>query len=310
MMPIQTIKNHLVRRGPDSALVQAALKAYGRLHGFSISFLNDLVSLRKGNQDMLLAKSYYVQIPIMMECYQLFFDTIAGKEDAGRRVLDFSVPGLHEYKRSGVAFHFPSVPEDDVMDAYTYWYTPRSGDVVWDAGAHAGATSYFLSQLVGPHGKVYAFEPDDRNFEYLIRNIEMHDMKNVVPVKKALSDKTGTATFHMDGTMNAGIGEYLVYSGSGCFKTVPTITIADACREFGEVPAYIKMDIEGAELPFVKGGADFLRKNPIHFAIETYHRVDGEYTYKSLEQIFPTLGYEVESSAKWGQMFTWARPKI
>ncbi len=308
-MAMKTIKQYLVRRGPDSALVQGALKAHGRLHGFKVSFSDNRIFLRKLDREMILSKSYYVQVPIMLDCYDLFFDAIVGSESNGRKVLDFSGPGLHRYKKSDVALHFPSVPEDDVMDAYTHWYSPRPGDIVWDAGAHAGATSYFLAQLVGPRGKVYAFEPDDDNFEYLLRNIEMHHLTNVVPVKKALCDKTGTVTFHMDGTMNSGIGDYLVYSGAGKFKKVPTLSIADACSEFGAVPAYIKMDIEGAELASIRGAAEFLKSHPIHFAMETNHLVDKEYTYKPLERLFPTIGYEVSSSNQWGQMFTWARPR-
>jgi FkbM family methyltransferase len=307
MHAMQTIKQHLVRRGPDSALVQGSLKAHGRLKGFKVRFSDDRIFLQKLNRDMILSKSYYVQVPVMMECYDLFFDTIDGIESQGRIVLDFSGPGLHRYKKSNVAFHFPSVPEDDVMDAYTHWYLPRPGDVVWDAGAHAGASSYFLAQLVGPSGKVYAFEPDDDNFEYLLRNLEMHHLTNVVPVRKALCDKTGSATFCMDGTMNSGIGDYLTYSGAGRVKTVPTLSIADACSELGAVPAYIKMDIEGAELVSIRAAAEFLKSHPIQFAIET-HLVGKEYTDKPLEQLFPTFNYEVSSSNWKGQVFTWARP--
>jgi len=306
---MKTIKQYLVGRGPDSVLVQGALKAHGRLKGFKVKFSDNRIFLRRLDRDMILCKSYYVQVPVMMECYDLFFDTIVGSDFNGRKVLDFSGPGLHRYKKSNVAFHFPSVPEDEVMDAYTHWYSPRPGDIVWDVGAHAGASSYFLAQLVGPYGRVYAFEPDDDNFEYLLRNIEMHHLTNVVPVRKALCDKTGTATFHMDGTMNSGIGDYLTYSSAGPVKTVPTLSIADACSEFDVVPTYIKMDIEGAEVASIRGAADFLRSHPIHLAIET-HLVDKEYTDKPLEQLFPTFGYEVSSSNMWGQMFLWARPKV
>ena len=115
--------------------------------------------------------------------------------------------------------------------------------------------------------------------------------------------------FQVDGTMCAGIREYLVYSGEGETRTLPTLSLADACDKLGQVPRYIKMDIEGAELAVICGAKEFLEKHPIHFAIETYHRVGGEYTYKALERFFPTIGYEVESSATFGQMFTWARPK-
>jgi FkbM family methyltransferase len=52
-------------------------------------------------------------------------------------------------------------------------------------------TAYRLAKMVGPTGRVYAFEPDETNFEYLLLNIEMHGLSNVTPVKAALSDKTG-----------------------------------------------------------------------------------------------------------------------
>jgi FkbM family methyltransferase len=305
---MKTIKQYLVQRGPDSALVRGALKAHGRLHGFKVNFSGDRIFLQKSDRDMILSKSYYVQVPLMMESYELFFDTIVGSDSNGRKVLDFSGPRLHRYKKIDVAFHFPSVPEDDVMDAYTHWYLPRAGDIVWDAGAHAGATSYFLAKMVGSSGRVYAFEPDDDNFEYLLRNIEMHHLTNVVPVKKALSGKTGTVMFDMEGNMCSGIGDYLVYPDARHLKAVPTLSIADACNEFGTVPAYIKMDIEGAELASIREAADFLKSHPIHFAMETNHLVNNEYTYKSLDRLFPTFGYEVSSSNEGGQMFTWARP--
>jgi hypothetical protein len=47
----------------------------------------------------------------------------------------------------------------------------------------------------------------------------------------------------------------------------------------------------------------------VNFAIESYHRVDGDYTYKRLDPIFAEIGYEYLSSDEFVQMFTWARPK-
>ena len=308
-MRLQSLKSYLVSLGPGSPLVRAALRAHGGLHGFKVHFSDTAISLQKKNREMILSNAQYVQVPIMMECYELFFDTIEPLISNGREVLDFSKPALQKYKRNGLSFHFPSVPEDDVMDAYTHWYSPKPGDVVWDAGAHAGATTYFLSQMVGLTGKVYAFEPDEFNYSYLSRNLEMHRAQNVVPLGYALDGSTGSVAFQVDGTMSAGIREYLVYTGEGQTRMVPTLSLADACQKLGQVPAYIKMDIEGAEVAVVCGAKDFLEKNPIHFAIESYHRIGGEYTYEALNRFFPTIGYEVESSDRFGQMFTWARPK-
>jgi hypothetical protein len=47
----------------------------------------------------------------------------------------------------------------------------------------------------------------------------------------------------------------------------------------------------------------------VNFAIESYHRVDGEYTYKKLDPLFAEIGYDYTSSDIFKQMFTWARPR-
>jgi len=305
---VQQIKENLVRRGPEDPLVRTALKVHARTHGFRVRFAGDKISIVRGPREMILNKSEFVLVPIMMECHDLYFRTINNRPENGREILDFSVPGVHSYKSNGTAFHFPSIPEDDVMDAYTFWYVPQAGDVVWDAGAHAGATTYFLSQLVGSTGRVLAFEPDDIGYSFLLKNIEEHGLANVTPVKKALDRRSGTASFNMDGTMAAAIHDYLTYSPNAHLKSVPTVSFADACLEFG-VPSFVKMDIEGAEVAVIEGARDFLTSHPIQFAIESYHLVGGERTYKQLDAIFPKIGYEVFSSNKFGQMFTWARPK-
>ncbi len=307
---LQFVKDYLVGLGPDNALVQTALRLHSRTHGYGLEFTNNRITVHKANRELVLSKAHYVQVPIMLECFDLFFNTIEGEIVSGRKVLNFSEPGLHRYVKSQAAFYFPSIPEDDVMDAYTHSYRPQLGDVVWDAGAHAGATTYLLAQMVGPSGRVYAFEPDDLNYEYLVRNIELNQLYNVIPVKKALAGSTGTAEFNMDGTMCAGLSEYLVYSDKRLFKTVPTITLPDACEELGEAPKYVKMDIEGAEVAVIEGAQSFLRSHQVHFAIESYHRIDGELTYKPLERLFSSIGYSVRSSNEFGQMFTWAEPSL
>jgi FkbM family methyltransferase len=296
---LQQIKDYLVSRGADSRLTQMALSLHGRRLGYAVDFSDPTrIWLEKGNRRLALAKRDVTFVPIMMEVIDLFFDSIQSTVVNGKETLDFSAPAF-----------FPSIPEEDPLDQYTYWYTPKPGDVVWDAGAYSGATTCLLASLVGPTGKVYAFEPDDLNFVYLEKNIAHHGITNVIPVRKALSGKTGTTTFFMDGTMASGIRDFVVYSDSKHNKEVPTISMEDACRELGCVPAYVKMDIEGAELSFVEGAKEFLRTHPVHFAIESYHKVDGEYTYKKLDPIFEEIGYEHLSSDVFKQVFTWARPR-
>ena len=167
---------------------------------------------------------------------------------------------------------------------------------------------FFLTQLIGPTGKVYAFEPDEVNYGYLLRNINEHSLLNVVPVKKALAGKTGDAVFSMEGSLGSGVADCLPHVEAYQLKTVQAVTIRDACEQLGEVPKYIKMDIEGAEVEAIEGSLEFIRKQKIHFVLESNHRANGEMTYKALDRLFAKIGYDVWSSDKFGQMFTWARP--
>ncbi len=284
---LQKLKDYLVGLGPKNRLTQIALSLHARRLGFRLDFSDPKrIWLEKGNRRLALASRDLTFVPIMMEVIDLFFDSIQPTVVDGKETLDFSQPAFHTYKRSGMGFFFPSIPEEDPLDQYTYWYTPQPGDIVWDAGAYSGATTCLLASMVGPTGKVYAFEPDDLNYTYLEKNIAHHGITNVIPVRKALSGSSGTTTFFMDGTMASGIRDFVVYSDTKHNKEVETISMEDACKELGCVPSYIKMDIEGAELSFIEGAKEFLKTHPVHFAIESYHRVHGDYTYKKLDPIF------------------------
>lgn len=305
---LQGIKTRLVEMGPKSSIARFTLGVHCRSHGFRLAFEGDKVSLKRGDSQVVLAGDQLKAVPFMMENFDVFFRTFDVPRTNGRRVLDFSEPGFHRYRREGVGFHFPSIAEEDVMDAYTHWYLPRPGDVVFDAGAHAGATSYFFSKMVGPTGRVYAFEPDENNYKFLLRNIELHSLKNVTPVKRALAGTTGELLFSMDGTMGAGLQDYLVYPDKQAVKPVQAATLADICAELDVCPNYIKMDIEGAEVAVLESSSEFLRTHPIHFSIESNHRVNNVYTYHALDRIFAATGYRVKSSEEFGQMFTWGGP--
>jgi FkbM family methyltransferase len=305
---VRWAKDYLVKLGPNNVLVQSALRMHGLRSGYGVTFAKDTITILRDKRKMILNKAEYVQVPIMMECYDLFFNSIASTEIGGTDVLDFSKPGLQRYRKNGESFYFPAIPEDDVIDAYVHSYAPKAGDIVWDAGAYAGASTYFFAEMVGPSGKVYAFEPDLNNYQYLLKNIELHKMTNVIPIRKALSGSTGTAEFEMNGSMSSALSDFIAYSENRTVQKVETLTFEDACTELGGAPNYVKMDIEGAEVAMVQSSLEFLKANPVHFAIESYHRVDGELTFGPLEKLFASIGYQVWSSDQYGQMFTWAKP--
>jgi Flp pilus assembly protein TadD len=67
----------------------------------------------------------------------------------------------------------------------------RPGQVVVEAGANIGAHTLVLSQLVGPAGRVYAFEPQRVVFQILCGNLALNGCLNVVCREVALGDQPG-----------------------------------------------------------------------------------------------------------------------
>ena len=180
---------------------------------------------------------------------------------------------------------------------------------VFDVGAHAGFTTCVFARMVGPSGRVVAFEPDASRLASLEKNVGDQRISNVTIVRKAIDAKTGTAIFNADGTMGAGLVEHSVYGNTGRHTTVETLSLEDACSQFG-VPQFVKMDIEGAEIAVIQSAAEFLKAHSMHLAFDSYHRMrDGRFTWMLLEPMLRSLRYEVGSSAEFGQMFTWAKAR-
>src|SRR5438128_7943415 len=75
------------------------------------------------------------------------------------------------------------------------WIKP--GDWVLDIGANVGHYTKRLSELVGDHGRVIAFEPVPTTFHLLAANVQLFEHSNVTLINAAASDKLGIAGMSM-----------------------------------------------------------------------------------------------------------------
>lgn len=80
----------------------------------------------------------------------------------------------------------------------------KKGDVVVDIGSHIGYFTILMSKLVGEAGKVYAFEPEQKNFELLKKNIEFNKCSNVILNQIAITDYTGKIKLYLTNKSNSG----------------------------------------------------------------------------------------------------------
>jgi FkbM family methyltransferase len=309
MATIQSIKTHLLNLGPRHPATRAALATFGALKGYSTSFNETSIKLSKQGKGIIISNDEVMMVPMMLDHFDLYHRTVEPNADGGR-TIDFSRPLDHKYKRSGFTLSCPAIAEDDAIDMYLRKYTPPPGSSVFDLGANAGLTSLELSRVVGPEGRVFAFEPDIRNRDFLCRNLKRNNVSNVIVYPYAISDTTGIAQFKMSGTVSSGLVGAMLYSECDNSVAVETLTLADACDRAGTVPDFVKVDIEGAEVGLVQGAATFLKSNRIAMAFESGHPLaDGSLTFQKLEPMLRSIGYVVSSEPDaGGTMFTWALP--
>lgn len=140
--------------------------------------------------------------------------------------------------------------------AETQWLqrTVRPGMTVIDIGAHVGYFTTLIARLVGPTGRVIAFEPDPYNFWLLSRNIRRNQLQNVHLVRQALGAERGKAQLYRS-PINHGDHRLIPDHEHGRAISVSVTTLDDARAVIsGLAVDVIKMDVQGYE-PFVMAGA-------------------------------------------------------
>ncbi|WP_425040532.1 FkbM family methyltransferase [Primorskyibacter sp. S187A] len=131
-----------------------------------------------------------------------------------------------------------------------------SGGQFLDVGANIGLMSQVAAKVMGPDGRVYAFEPGAQALSYCKDNVARFPQVQIVA--KAAMDAPGELTFF------EGTGACMVSSSTveahfdGRDKNVREVTIEattldDFCASEAAVPDVIKIDVEGAELSVLKG---------------------------------------------------------
>ena len=133
----------------------------------------------------------------------------------------------------------------------------RPGDWVLDVGANVGHYSKRLSELVGPQGRVVAFEPTPATFAMLAANAQHFAHPNVTLVNAAVSDNTnlvGIAVPRFDSGLPNYYEAQLVPSGNA---PLSVLTLSIDSLGLNHRIALVKIDAEDHEA-FVLAGMDKL----------------------------------------------------
>jgi len=134
--------------------------------------------------------------------------------------------------------------------------------VFLDIGAYFGYYALKVRQAHGPGAVVHAFEPFPRNFALLEEDRALNGFGDVHIHRAALSDRDGTVAFEVPPCHNGGIGHIARADAAGGEVVQVNCTTLDrfvAQEKLARVDG-IKLDVEGAELSVIEGGAETLKR--------------------------------------------------
>lgn len=133
----------------------------------------------------------------------------------------------------------------------------KSGGVVLNVGANTGYYALIAASLVGPEGRVHAFEIQPRIIEILRRNVLANGYSEIINVVECgCYSSEGEATFECPGDPGSA---RLEFGGSGVRVALTTIDIYAAANKISRIDS-ILVDAEGADLEVLKGASQVLRR--------------------------------------------------
>ncbi len=144
------------------------------------------------------------------------------------------------------------------------------GDVVIDAGGCWGDSALYFAAMGSR--KIYSFEFVPSNIAIMEKNLALNNRykENIEIINKPIWSESGKKISYIDKGPSSKVGDYDQFPG----KT-ETLSIDDLVEQKKiEKIDFIKMDIEGAEIPALKGASETIYKSKPKLAISVYHKND------------------------------------
>ena len=188
------------------------------------------------------------------------------------------------------------------IDKLTTLDSVRNKHII-DAGGYVGDTALLFSSYTDK--SIHVFEASPSNMDIIRETIRLNQLENIVPVSKALGEKSGTATFSL-GERNScnSLVERPGYNYPDHIE-VPVVTLDDYVRENNIEVGLIKVDIEGGEQLLLRGAVETIRTQHPILLISIYHSANdffeikpmiekmcGKYTFRIVKPANPAIALE------------------
>lgn len=190
--------------------------------------------------------------------------------------------------------------------AATLGQLARPGDVVFDIGANVGAHTLGLATSVGPNGKVFAFEPAGFAFAKLNENLSLNpELASRTEASQILlaDSQTGRAqpeiyaSWPLQGSRNVHPKHRgrLVSTAGACVDTLDHFV---ASRQIHRLDL-IKVDVDGHELPVLRGGLAVLTnlRPTLVMEMSPYIHAEEHNSFADLVDLLRNAGYSIEEAS-------------
>lgn len=177
-------------------------------------------------------------------------------------------------KRKGGLGFLPFKSEETEESRYLA-ALPLNGKTVYDVGGFEGVLTLFFARKAAA---VVTFEPNPRNYRRCLDNVKLNKLSNVRVLNRGLSDQSGSIELVFDPLMPGATSgnQEIAHQIAATVSKARTIEIPVGTLDVDAVdlklpaPDFIKIDIEGMELPALRGMAATLQQYGPELFIELH----------------------------------------
>lgn len=162
------------------------------------------------------------------------------------------------------------------------WDKIRQKNII-DVGGYIGDSTLILQNYTNQ--KIYSFEAMSKNYDLMCKTLKLNHINNVIPIKKALGAGFGQIKIARYG----GASSAAIFR-SDDFEWTAMMTLDAFVKEHNLEVGFIKVDIEGFEMPFLQGALETIKTQKPAMLVSIYHQGSDFFGIKPfLEEL--NLGY-------------------
>lgn len=128
-----------------------------------------------------------------------------------------------------------------------------------DIGANIGYFSMMAASIVGSFGKVFAFEPNQHNCQFIFNSASINGFNNIVIYPFAVAEKM--KNFIYDNLGTNGIISEIKSDNTATDRTIVMSIVLDELLDKVDRIDTVKIDIEGAEYKALAGAKNIIQKH-------------------------------------------------